>query len=277
MVNIKKLLVVAVMVAVAAAGMCADFKVMSYNIRMSTAPKEDGANAWENRKEATLNMVKKERPLVIGMQEVCADQVEFLDANLKGYSRIGVGREDGKRRGEAMMVYYSNKDLDLLDEGTFWLSETPDTVSRGWDGQCKRTCTWGHFRMKKGGRDFYVFNTHLDHRGKEARKQSMILLADKIREMVPDGTPVFLTADFNSDSTDAIFLPVKEILSDARETSPKTDRGFTYNGWNEYPPELIDHIFFRGFTPKSFEVLRGDYGAPFISDHYPVVVKGKLE
>lgn len=258
---------------------CNVLKVISYNVRMSQASESDGDNRWDNRKEASLKMVAEQKPLVMGLQETCPDQVDYFDRNLTGYKHIGVGRDDGKRAGEMMAIYYDESRVKLLDSGTFWLSETPDVVSRGWDAACKRTCTWGLFSIAGTGVKFYYFNTHLDHIGREARKNSILLIVNKIAEINADGLPVLLSADFNSTTDNAIFDPLKKALSDARATCLPVDNSITYNGFgkiegnpntNNDAEQIIDHIFYKGFAPKQFKVLNGNYGVPYISDHYPI-------
>ena len=256
-----------------------DIKVISYNIRLST--KSDGDNWWENRKQASINMINEEKPTIFGLQEALPVQVEYLAENLPEYAYIGVGRDDGKQKGEFMAIFYRNDEVELLDGGTFWLSETPDTPSRGWDAACFRSCTWTKLKMKSNGKIFAYLNTHLDHVGKEARKEGLALIAKRAQEIVSDDMPVFLTADFNAVTSNPIFEPVKAIMKDAREEAPETDRRATINfyqpGNEDKADWIIDHIFFRGATPKTFKVLRDkNYGAPYISDHYPVVLEAEI-
>lgn len=256
-----------------------DIKVISYNIRLST--KSDGDNWWENRKQASINMINEEKPTVFGLQEALPVQVEYLAENLPEYAYIGVGRDDGKQKGEFMAIFYRKDKVELLDGGTFWLSETPDTPSRGWDAACFRSCTWTKLKMKSNGKIFAYLNTHLDHVGKEARKEGLALIAKRAQEIVSDDMPVFLTADFNAVTSNPIFEPVKAIMKDAREVAPETDRRATINfyqpGNEDKADWIIDHIFFRGATPKTFKVLRDkNYGAPYISDHYPVVLEAEI-
>ena len=256
------------------------YKIISFNVRYSSAPEIDGDNRWELRRDASVKMVAKHKPLVMGLQEACPDQIDFLDLNLTGYKHIGVGRDDGKRAGEMMAIYYDTTRLTLLDSGTFWLSETPEKVSLGWDAACNRTCTWGHFKMKDTDFEFLYFNTHLDHLGSLARKNSIKLIVAKMTELNPDNVPVFLSGDFNSTTDDPIFDPLKASLKDAREMSAISDKIITYNGFgtvtdnpNTRKEWVIDHIFFSGVNPMAFMVLNGNYGVPFISDHYPISFK----
>ena len=256
------------------------YKIISFNVRYSSAPEIDGDNRWELRRDASVKMVAQQKPLAMGLQEACPDQIDFLDLNLTGYKHIGVGRDDGKRAGEMMAIYYDTTRLTLLDSGTFWLSETPEKVSIGWDAACNRTCTWGHFKMKDTDFEFLYFNTHLDHLGSLARKNSIKLIVDKMTELNPDNVPVFLSGDFNSTTDDPIFDPLKASLKDAREMSAISDKIITYNGFgtvtdnpNTRKEWVIDHIFFSGVNPMAFRVLNGNYGVPFISDHYPISFK----
>lgn len=253
------------------------YKIISFNVRYSSAPEIDGDNHWELRRDASLKMVAEQKPLALGLQEACPDQIDFLDLNLTGYKHIGVGRDDGKRAGEMMAIYYDTTRLTLLDSGTFWLSETPEKVSLGWDAACNRTCTWGHFKMNDSDFEFLYFNTHLDHLGSLARKNSIKLIVAKMTELNPDNVPVFLSGDFNSTTDDPIFDPLKASLKDAREVSAISHKIITYNGFgtvtdnpNTRKEWVIDHIFFSGVNPMAFRVLNGNYGVPFISDHYPI-------
>lgn len=244
-------------------------KVISYNIRLGIA--DDGPNSWEFRRPATTEMIAREQPDLLGIQEGLIDQVRYIEQECPQYARLGVGRDDGGDGGEIMAIYYLQERFDLLREGTFWLSETPDSVSRGWDAACNRTATWGLFRDRLTGREICYINTHLDHLGSQARAASIKLLAAKVQELTPEGTAVVLGGDFNSPTDDAIFRPLETILSSARDKSPATDRKGTFTNFGrQQQDELLDHLFYRGLKPLSFRTLDGDYGVPYISDHYPI-------
>ena len=167
----KLILFLACAVAAFGATSCAektnDIKVISYNVRFSGG---DGENHWDLRKHASINMINDEKPTVFGVQEAKADQIAYLKENLPQYGYIGVGREDGKDGGEHMSIFYLKDQVELLDGGTFWLSETPDVPSKGWDAACKRSCTWTKLKMKDTGKEFAYINTHLDHVGKVAQR-----------------------------------------------------------------------------------------------------------
>lgn len=275
----KKLILFLACAAVAfGATSCAEktneIKVISYNVRLSGG---DGENHWDLRKHASINMINDEKPTVFGVQEAKADQMAYLVENLPEYGHIGVGREDGKSGGEHMSIFYRKDQVELLDGGTFWLSETPDVPSMGWDAACKRSCTWTKLKMKDTGKEFAYINTHLDHVGKVAQREGLALICKRFAEIVPVGMPAFLTADFNALTNDPIFEPLNAEMFDAREKAPETDRRATYNGFKPGGEDnadlVIDHIFYRGAEAHTFKVLRDkNYGAPFISDHYPVVM-----
>ena len=252
-------------------------KVISYNIRCGVNPGQDGENNWEYRKQASINMINDEKPTIFGLQEALPPHLEYLKEQLPQYASYGIARDDGKTEGEYMTIYYLKDEVELLNCGTFWLSETPETPSMGWDAACKRTCTWAKMRMKRSGKEFAYLNTHLDHVGKVAQREGLALMMKRASEIVPDGMPVFVTADFNCVTSDPIFEPIKAVMKDARETAPQTDRRATFNGWKPNATAVIDHIFYRGAEPKSFRVLCDkNYGAPYISDHYPVVLEAEF-
>ena len=252
-----------------------EIKVMSYNIRLSSGTiKADSIYHWEHRKQASLNLMHEENPTVFGLQEACPDQMDYMVENLPEYGYIGVGRDDGKRKGEFMSIFYKKEEVEFIDGGTFWLSETPDQVSKGWDAACFRTCTWAILKKKDTGKKFVYMNTHLDHMGKVAREESIKLIVERAEKLTGGKLPVFITADFNSPTSNAIFKPMQEAMLDARVEAPVTDDRGTLNCWGTTPPGVvIDHVFYRGAEAQKFEVLRDkDYGAPYVSDHYPVML-----
>ncbi len=247
-------------------------KIVSYNIRLSAAAKADGDNCWERRRYGSLTMVRREQPDIIGLQEALPDQVDYLCDSLHGYAFVGVGRDDGQRQGEHMGVLYNTRRFRLLRQHTWWLSATPDSVSYGWDAACRRTVTYVLLRERKTGRQLAYLNTHLDHRGEQARQEAVLLLCRLIKEYVPQGVPVVLGGDMNSDSTDSIFLPLAQHhLLSARNIARQTDMQATFHNWGK-AATVIDHFYVRGITPDTFQVLTADYGVPFLSDHYPIAI-----
>ncbi|HDR88016.1 MAG TPA: endonuclease/exonuclease/phosphatase family protein [Bacteroidetes bacterium] len=162
--------------------------VMTFNIRLDTPA--DGDNAWPYRKEMAASMVRFHRADVAGLQEVLHHQVTQLDSLLQDYARIGTGRDDGARNGEYSPIFYNKEKLECLQNGQFWLSENPGTPGIGWDAACPRIVTWGKFRNRHNRKTFYHFNTHFDHVGQTARRESARLIKRKIQEIAGDAPVV---------------------------------------------------------------------------------------
>jgi len=245
--------------------------VISYNIRNGEA--KDGTNSWSMRYPASAMMIMDQKPDIIGLQEAFKYQVEYLQDYTKGYKNIGVGREDGKHEGEHMSILYNTDRLKLVKWGTFWLSETPDKPSFGWDAACRRTATWALFKDKKSGKSFYYVNTHLDHVGKQAQEKGLAVILDKIGEMNKSSLPVILGGDFNITPDDPILKGLSKKMKGARETAVKSDFGITFHDWGKVENgSVIDHIYYSGFSScPVFEVITKPYmERKFISDHYPV-------
>lgn len=243
--------------------------VISYNIRTGEA--EDGTNSWRYRYPASAMMIMDQKPDIFGLQEAYDYQVRYLEEYCPGYKSAGVGREDGKKEGEHMSIFYNKKTVSLLKWGTYWLSETPDKPSMGWDAACKRTATWALMKDKRSGKKFYFVNTHLDHVGWEARKKGLALIVDRIAAMNPEGYPMVLTGDFNMTIDRPEFDDLKKIMLNTRETAVKTDRQDTFNGWGK-GGGIIDYIWFKGFSScTEYETITKPYmERAYISDHYPI-------
>lgn len=251
------------------AGTPDELTVISYNIRNGEA--NDGTNSWQYRYPASAMMITDQKPDIFGVQEAYDYQVKYLEEYCAGYKCVGVGREDGKHKGEHMSIFYNKKTVKLLKWGTYWLSETPDKPSKGWDAACRRTATWALMKDKKNGRKFYYVNTHLDHVGPVAQKKGLELIVNRIKAMNKEGYPMVLTGDFNVEPSNPVLSDLDKMMSSARETAVKTDKGNTYNGWGK-DGMVIDHIYYSGFGACTlFEVVRKPYmERKYISDHYPV-------
>lgn len=248
-----------------------DISVMSFNIRYDT--EEDGVHKWSNRKEAIIKMWQATSPSIVGIQEGLQHQVDFLDKNLPAYEYVGVGRDDGHNAGEYAAIYYRSDDFQLLESNTFWLSETPDVPSRGWDANNIRIATWAHFKDLQHDRTFYVFNTHFDHKGAKARLESAKLLVEKAKEIVPDDNiPVFLIGDFNAWISNDLFEPINNEYLDARRFAAHTDHKKSFNLWGKwYANWSVDYIFYKHAEALAFRTVIENYDVPYISDHYPVI------
>lgn len=246
--------------------------LLSFNVRYVNQ-QDTGVLSWDSRKAAAVCLVRDIAPDIIGFQEPKAPQVAFLTESLPGYGHVELGRDAGVKPdgGEHLMIMYRNDKYELLDQGHFWMSETPDSVSFGWDAMCRRITVWVHLAEKGSGRDFYFFDTHFDHVGVEARRNEAIILARMMRDIAGDGTPVFVCGDFNMDISDTSMKPIMEWMSEACQEAPDTDTRQTFNGFGiDVRPLRIDHVFYRNADPVSFRVVTDDYGVEYVSDHYPV-------
>ncbi len=245
-------------------------KLISFNLRTATADK-GSVHHWDNRKEAAAALILKENPTVLGVQEAVLSQVNDMKGLLPEYEFIGVGRNDGVVKSEMMGIFYKKADVELLDWGTFWLSETPDVPSKGWEAKFYRTATWAVFRHLPSGKRFFFLNTHLDHQAKTARRESIKLICEKMRELNPQGYPAVLTADFNSDTSDPIFEPLDAVMNNTRECAAVTDTLPTFNRWGVGSPRVLDYIFVSPtFKILEYRTIQDDYGVPYVSDHYPI-------
>ena len=247
-------------------------KAMSFNIR--TANAKDGTNSWEYRADAVLAMIQDQAPDVLGLQEALLRQVQPLIYFLDDYKWIGVGREDGKKDGEIMAILYNKKTTSLLKWGTYWLSETPDKPSKGWDAEYMRTATWALLKDKKTGKKYFLVNTHLDNSGAQARENGLALVIERIAAMNPDGYPLLLMGDFNMTLDDPSMAPAKKNLQNCRQIAAKSDDLDTCHDWGRNF-SAIDFIWEKGFgSCVEYETLTKEYGGrAYISDHYPILAK----
>ena len=252
-------------------------KVMSFNIRLDV--KSDGDNQWDKRKEKVASLMNYYEADFIGAQEVQHHQLMFLQERMKSYGYIGVGRDDGKEAGEYSCIFYNKDKFDVVKQSTFWLSQTPDSVSMGWDAACNRVCTYGLFRVKQTKRMIWVFNTHFDHMGVTARIESARLITSRIESLTGSQQyPVVLTGDFNSKPEDAPvqylenkFLNSRAISEQAAYGPPDTWNGFEFD---KIPAGCIDHIFIgRNEKVKvmKFATITDSYERKYPSDHFPIL------
>lgn len=249
-----------------------DLKIISFNIRYNSWNNIDDANGWPFRKEAVVNMILQEHPDAIGLQEALVDQLLYLDSSLPTYRRVGVGRDDGNEGGEFMAIYYDTTRLENVGYNTYWLSETPEDPSLGWDAACRRTVTTLKLRDRHSGKEFVYLNTHLDHVGMVARAESAKLIASTIKDF-PTDLPVILGGDMNSTIDDTIFNTFyANGLQSAKELSGSESNDITYNAFGKGEGSAIDHFFVRNAKVSTYNTLTADYGAPYISDHYPIAI-----
>ncbi len=254
-----------------------NLRVMTYNIRFDNP--NDGPDAWPNRKDHLIAQVAHYQPDVLGTQEGLIHQLEAMEEGLSGYRYFGVGRDRGDRQGEHTAIFYREDRLELVRSETFWLSETPDRPSKGWDAALNRICTYAQFRQRASGRSFYVFNTHFDHMGEQARLESAKLIVRKITEFNREGYPAILLGDLNLEPDSG---PIRELalhLDDAFTRAGKTAYGppGTFNGFNCTQPvtRRIDYVFLSPghFEVTSHAILGETTGTGYPSDHFPVMAE----
>jgi len=250
-------------------------ELITYNIRMNTPA--DGEHAWPHRKENVFALFRFHGADIFCVQEALPGQMDDLASAYPGFAYEGVGRDDGSREGEFSAIFYRLDRFRKIDGGTFWLSETPGKCSFGWDAACRRICTWVKLQETETTRILHVFNTHFDHVGSEARKNSAALILQKIASITGGEGHVVLCGDLNLPPDSAPITLIKKSLHDAFQVSKTppygsvaTFHGFTYD---DAPGERIDYVF----VSDKIRVTR--YGAltysrdrTFFSDHLPVLV-----
>ncbi|ROI03536.1 endonuclease/exonuclease/phosphatase family protein [Chryseobacterium sp. G0240] len=260
-------------------GFSQDFTVMSFNIRLNVA--SDKENAWPERKQDVADLLMYYHPDYFGVQEALPDQMKDIKNGLKNYDYIGVGRDDGKEKGEFSAIFYDTNRLEVIRSGTFWLSETPERPSKGWDAALNRICTYAVFKDKKSKKEFLAMNLHFDHVGNVARVKSSELLLKKIKELNPKNLPVTLSGDFNlTDDSEPIKI-LSQNLKDSfynSETKPYGPAGtFTAFNVNEIPKDRIDYIFVKGMKIKSLRHINDRRpNLLYPSDHFPVLAELSL-
>jgi len=254
-----------------------DLKVMTYNIRLDL--KSDGANAWDNRKDFFTAQIGFYEPDVFGVQEARPNQVLDIAKALPEYNHAGVGR-DGNNTGEASNIFYKKERFQLKDSGTFWLSETPDVVSKGWDAAYNRVCTYVLLKDKKRKKQFWFFNTHLDNVGVTARRKGIELILSRMKEMNTSNLPVIFTGDLNSEPNDPLIQYLKTQLTDTHEVSMHKPFGpsGSFNDFKHDQPVtmLIDYIFISQNSPflvNKYAILSDSKDLRYPSDHLPVYVE----
>jgi len=251
-----------------------NLKLITYNIRLDLA--SDGENAWSNRKDYFCSQLAFYEPDIFGIQEALPNQVIDIEKTLKKYNNDGI-RRDGIGKGESSNIFYKKDRFELLQESTFWLSETPEVMSKGWDAALNRVCTYALFKDKKTNQIFWVFNTHFDHIGELARTNSIKLILSKIKTLNAKNYPVFFMGDFNSEPSEERIVNLKKEMLDTYDVSIEKPFGptGTFNAFkhNEAVTKRIDYIFItknNKLKVKKFAVLSDSKDLKYPSDHLPV-------
>jgi endonuclease/exonuclease/phosphatase family metal-dependent hydrolase len=255
------------------------FNIATYNLRLNLA--RDGANAWPHRKEAVKALIRHHEFDIVGTQEGLPEQIDDLAA-MAGFAHVGVGRDDGLRGGEHAAIFFRVARFKLEDHGDFWLSQTPEQPSMGWDARCcKRIATWVRLLDRPSGQRFLVFNAHFDHEGLVARRESAHLMLRKIAEIAGDLQVLFI-GDLNSTPETPQVIALQAVMRDAylvTITPPYGPVG-TFNDFklDAAMTDRIDYIFVGPRVQVlKYAVLSDSFGGRYPSDHHPVVARVQLE
>lgn len=252
-------------------------KVMTYNIRLDVV--SDGENDWNRRKDYFTSQIQFYEPDIFGVQEAKPNQVIDIASSLLQYNNVGMGRE-GIGKGESSNIFYNKERFRVKESNTFWLSETPNEISKGWDAAFNRVCTYALFKDLKTKQLFWVFNTHLDHIGEDARTKGIQLILSKIKELNTKKYPVIFMGDFNSEPNENRIISLKKVMDDSREVSQEKPFGpsGTFNNFRHDEPvtKLIDYIFISKnsiLKVKKYAILSDSKDLRYPSDHLPVYVE----
>jgi endonuclease/exonuclease/phosphatase family metal-dependent hydrolase len=253
---------------------------MTFNLRYDTP--NDSANAWPHRRDWVAALIRFHAPDAVGVQEALAHMLTELDARLPELARVGVGRADGRARGEFSAILYRRDRLELLDSGTFWLSPTPEVAgSKGWDAAIERIATWARFRDRLTGCRHLHVNTHFDHIGEQARRESARLIRRRIVALA-GGLPVIVTGDLNADPASEPYriltrdtIDKATPLRDAMVVSREGHYGPT-STWTAFraiePGRRIDYVLVSPAVRVSkHAILPDSWDGRFPSDHLPVL------
>lgn len=255
-----------------------NLKAMTFNIRYDNPG--DGPDAWGKRRAWVADLIDRQEPDVLGMQEVLKRQADYLATELTQYEWYGVGRDDGKTRGEYSPIFYKKGRFERLDQGTFWLSEKPEQPgSRSWDAAITRICSWVKLKDRTSQREFFVFNTHFDHRGEEARQQSATLIRRMITQLAPE-QPWVLLGDFNATPEGEVYQRLSQSQAGVVDvvdsyTAPQVKPVGPDSTWNGFQAvqagRRIDYVFVSAKAKVlRVEVVVEQREGRFPSDHLPV-------
>jgi endonuclease/exonuclease/phosphatase family metal-dependent hydrolase len=257
--------------------------VMTFSIRYDNP--DDNLNNWKYRKEEAVKLIRSEKIDILGAQEVLVNQLKDISKKLPEYAVIGVGREDGKEKGEFSPIFYKKDKFTVVKSGYFWLSETPEKPSKGWDAVCERIATWAEFKDDITGKKVFVLNTHFDHIGTVARKESVALIKQKVA-LLSTGLPQVIMGDFNAEPESSVIKKMlvatdSITLFDSKSVASKVyGSDWTFNGFGTIPikeRKIIDYIFVNNeISVNKYYVSAETLNGVFLSDHAPVFIKVSL-
>lgn len=250
--------------------------MMSCNVRCLT-PLDLGKKSWFYRADLLLSDIADQRPGIIGFQEATRWQYDYLVDVLTGYDSV-IDYRDKSLMSEGCPIFYNEALYALKDKGSFWLSETPEVMSKDWGSQCYRICSYVILTEKVSGRDFVVFNTHLDHVSDEARIKGIAVVLDKIAQF--GGLPSVIMGDFNALEGSQTYLSATEHFLDAQYAAAETMESHTYQNWgNPDKFKRLDYFMVSksGFSVEQYRVVQPIHNGIYASDHCPIVLQLVLQ
>ena len=246
-------------------------RIMSCNVRYLEL-RDYGKKSWFYRADKLAAHIAKQRPGIIGFQEVTKWQYQYLADAFPGYDSVITYRDDSKRS-EGCPVFYNTGLYALVDKGSFWLSETPEVMSKDWGACCYRVCSYVILTDRATGKDFVVFNTHLDHFSDEARINGIRVVLDKITRF--GNLPSVIMGDFNAEEDSVTYSSVTENFMDARYEAPQTTGAGTFHAWGQIEGgSRIDYFMISktGFRVLRYDVVDAQHNGVYVSDHNPIVM-----
>jgi endonuclease/exonuclease/phosphatase family metal-dependent hydrolase len=269
------LLALATLLPAAARAQTQDLRVMSFNIRYGTA--DDGDDRWPLRSDLLVRVVRDFDPAILGVQEALRFQLDEMRADLGRYAEAGVGRDDGVTRGEYSAILFDTARVELVEQGTFWFSDSPTAPgSVSWGNTIPRICTWARFRDRVAGGTFYVYNVHWDHLSQPSRERSAALLLERIAARTP-ADPVIVLGDFNAGEANPAFaslttsaaVPLRDTFRVLHADSTFVGTFHGFDGGSD--GEKIDAVLASaGWDVRSAAIVRTAAEGRYPSDHYPV-------
>ncbi len=250
--------------------------MMSCNVRCLT-PLDLGKKSWFYRADLLMEDIQAQSPGIIGFQEVTQWQYRYLVETLQGYDSV-IDYRDKSIASEGCPIFYSEALYALKDKGSFWLSETPEIMSKDWGAAHYRICSYVILTEKASGKDFVVFNTHLDHVSDEARIKGIAVVLDKIAQF--GGLPSVIMGDFNALEGSETYISATENFLDSQHAAPETMEGHTYQNWgNPDSFKRLDYFMISktGLVPLRYQVVQPIHDGIYASDHCPIVLQVTIE